>query len=45
MRIAAGVGETVFVFKVATVAMANKTARIVWAVLTRNEPYSPRTVA
>ena len=31
--------------RVATVAMANKTARIVWAVLTRNEPYSPRTVA
>lgn len=29
--------------RVATVAMANKTARIVWAVLTRNEPYSPRT--
>ena len=28
--------------RVATVAMANKTARIVWAVLTRNEPYSPR---
>jgi len=27
---------------VATVAMANKTVRIVWAVLTRNEPYSPR---
>ena len=29
--------------RVATVAMANKTARIVWAVLTRNEPYSPRS--
>ena len=28
--------------RVATVAMANKTARIVWAVLTRDEPYSPR---
>ena len=27
--------------RVATVAMANKTARIVWAVLTRNEPYNP----
>jgi transposase len=26
--------------RVATVAMANKTARIVWAVLTRNEPYT-----
>jgi transposase len=25
--------------RLATVAMANKTARIVWAVLTRNEPY------
>ena len=31
--------------RVATVAMANKTARIVWAVLIRNEPYSPRAVA
>ena len=31
--------------RVATVAMANKTARIVWAVLTRNEPYSPLAVA
>ena len=31
--------------RVATVAMANKTARIVWAVLTRDEPYSPRTAA
>ena len=30
--------------KVAAVAMANKTARIVWAVLTRNEPYRVRTV-
>ncbi|WP_393929738.1 hypothetical protein [Yoonia sp. R2-816] len=30
---------------VATVAMANKTARIVWAVLTRNEPYSLRAAA
>lgn len=30
---------------VATVAMANKTDRIVWAVLTRNEPYSLRTEA
>ncbi len=30
--------------RVATVAMANKTARIVWAVLTKNEPYTPRTV-
>ncbi len=29
--------------RVATVAMANKTARIVWAVLTRNEPYSSHT--
>ncbi|MEH6633680.1 MAG: IS110 family transposase [Halopseudomonas aestusnigri] len=28
--------------RVATVAMANKTARIIWAVLTRNEPYIPR---
>ncbi len=28
--------------RLATVAMANKTARIVWAVLTRDEPYSPR---
>ena len=28
--------------RVATVAMANKTARIVWAVLTREVPYSPR---
>lgn len=30
--------------RVATVAMANKTARIVWAVLTKNEPYTPRTI-
>jgi transposase len=29
--------------KVAAVAMANKTARMVWAVLTRNEPYRVRT--
>lgn len=29
--------------RVATVALANKTARIVWAVLTRNEPYTPHT--
>ena len=29
--------------RVATVAMANKAARIVWAVLTRNEPYTPHT--
>jgi transposase len=29
--------------RLATVAMANKTARIVWAVLTKNEPYMPRT--
>ena len=28
--------------RLATVAMANKTARIVWAVLTKNEPYTPR---
>jgi transposase-like protein len=26
-----------------TQSMANKTARIVWAVLTRNEPYTPHT--
>ena len=31
--------------RVATVAMANKTARIVWAVLTRNEPFTPRHAA
>ena len=30
--------------RLATVAMANKTARIVWAVLTRDEPYSPSSV-
>lgn len=30
--------------RLATVAMANKTARIMWAVLTRNEPYRPHTV-
>jgi transposase len=29
--------------KEAAVAMANKTARIIWAVLTRNEPYNVRT--
>jgi len=29
--------------KVAAVAMANKTARMVWAVMTRNEPYRVRT--
>jgi transposase len=28
--------------KLAAVAMANKTARIIWAVLTRNEPYKVR---
>ena len=27
--------------RLVTVAMANKTARIIWAVLTRNEPYKP----
>jgi len=26
----------------ATVAMANKTARIIWTVLTKNEHYAPR---
>lgn len=31
--------------RLATVAMANKTARIVWVVLTRNEPYAPRATA
>ncbi|MEM8957645.1 MAG: IS110 family transposase, partial [Pseudomonadota bacterium] len=31
--------------RVATVAMANKTARIGWAVLARDEPYSPRVAA
>jgi transposase len=30
--------------KLAAIAMANKTARIIWAVLTRNEPYEVRTV-
>lgn len=30
--------------KVAAVAMANKTARMVWAVLTRNEPYKIRNI-
>ncbi len=30
--------------RLATVAMANKTARIIWAVLTRNEYYRPQTV-
>jgi transposase len=29
--------------RLATVAMANKTAQIGWAVLTRNEPYTPHT--
>lgn len=29
--------------RLATVAMANKTARIIWAVLTRNEHYRPHT--
>jgi transposase len=29
--------------RVATVAMANKTARVIWAVLTRNERYRPHT--
>lgn len=28
--------------RLATVAMANKTARVIWAVLTKNEPYEPR---
>ena len=31
--------------RVATVAMANKTARIIWAVLTKNEPFTPRHTA
>ena len=31
--------------RLATVAMANKTARIIWAVLTKNEPYAPRAAA
>lgn len=30
--------------KLAAIAMANKTARIIWAVLTRNAPYATRTV-
>lgn len=30
--------------KLAAVAMANKTARIIWAVLTRNEPYRIRAI-
>ena len=30
--------------KVAAVAMANKTARMIWAVMTRNEPYRIRTI-
>ena len=30
--------------RVAAVAMANKTARMIWAVLTRNEPFKVRTV-
>lgn len=30
--------------RVAAVAMANKTARMIWAVLIRNEPYKVRTV-
>ncbi|SHK64203.1 Transposase IS116/IS110/IS902 family protein [Shimia gijangensis] len=30
--------------KVAAVAMANKTARLIWAVMTRNEPYRIRTI-
>ena len=30
--------------KLAAVAMANKTARIIWAVLTRNEPYKVRAI-
>jgi transposase len=30
--------------RVAAIAMANKTARIIWAVLTRNEPYKVKTV-
>ena len=29
--------------RVATVAMANKTARVIWAVMTRNERYRPHT--
>jgi len=30
--------------KLAAIAMANKTARMIWAVLTRNEPYKVRTI-
>jgi transposase len=30
--------------RVATVAMANKTARVMWAVLTKDRPYEPRTI-
>lgn len=30
--------------KLAAIAMANKTARIIWAVLSRNEPFAARTV-
>ncbi len=30
--------------RVAAVAMANKTARMIWAVLTRNEPYEVRII-
>tara|TARA_R100000789_G_C3001671_1_gene148981 strand:- start:241 stop:1266 length:1026 start_codon:yes stop_codon:yes gene_type:complete len=30
--------------RLATVAMANKTARIMWAILTRDEPYKPHAV-
>lgn len=29
--------------KLAAIAMANKTARVIWAVLARNEPYAART--
>ena len=31
--------------RVATIAMANKTARIIWAVLTKNEPFKPQQFA
>lgn len=31
--------------RLATVAMANKTARIIWAVLTKDEPYAPKTTS
>ncbi|MGJ5620411.1 IS110 family transposase, partial [Sulfitobacter sp. MF3-043] len=30
--------------KLAAIAMASKTARVIWAVLSRNEPYMARTV-